>query len=236
MTGLGALSLLSGEVAYVWHPIPPWAVGHPALAYGSGALLLGLGAGLLGRQTSAIASQALTVYSLASIALVHLPDVASHPGEEVRWYNVGEVAIFTAGALVLFAAERPARLARVMFGASLLPIGLSHFVYTEATVVLVPSWIPGHLVWAYLTGVAHLAAGLALLFKVLPRLAATLESLMVSVFVLTIHLPAVARTPGDHDAWTELFVACAVGGAAALVAHSVHSSPWLETRGPGLPS
>ena len=90
---------------------------------------------------------------------------------------------------------------------------------------LVPAWLPGHLGWAYLTGAGHFSAGLAILLGIVPRLAATLEALMVSIFVLTIHVPGVLGTPRDRDQWTELFVACAIGGVAFLIAHSYRHTP-----------
>jgi hypothetical protein len=47
-----------------------------------------------------------------------------------------------------------------------------------------------------------------------------MEGLMVGLFVLTVHVPGVLRAPGDRDQWTELLVACTVGGAALLLAQA----------------
>jgi uncharacterized membrane protein YphA (DoxX/SURF4 family) len=110
-------------------------------------------------------------------------------------------------------------------------VGLSHFFYTKVTAAMVPSWLPGHVGWAYLTGAGHLAAGLSILLGVLPRLAAMLEALMVSTFVLTIHVPDVVRTPRGRGAWTELFVACFIAGAAFLVAHSCRGPTGVPAPG-----
>jgi uncharacterized membrane protein YphA (DoxX/SURF4 family) len=93
-------------------------------------------------------------------------------------------------------------------------------VYAQVTAGMVPSWLPGHLAWAYLTGAAHIAAGLAILVGVVPRLAATLEALMVSIFLLTVNTPDLVRAPGDRWQWTEVFVASAIAGVAFLVARS----------------
>jgi uncharacterized membrane protein len=205
------------------------------LAYASSALLLGCGAGLLWPRALARTSVVVALCGLSSILLVHGPRIAAQPLEEVRWFGLSEMSIIIAGAWILFARAAPApgsgfrravggepgvRRARLLFALALLPVGLSHFFYTKMTASMVPSWLPGHVGWAYLTGAGHLAAGLAILVGVLPRLAATLEALMVSIFVLTVHVPDIFRTPGGRDAWTELFVACFVAGAAFLVVRS----------------
>jgi uncharacterized membrane protein len=242
LSGLGILSLVSGDFAYVWQAIPPWVPGRPVLAYASGVLLLGCAAGLLWPRTLARASLALMLYGLASMLLLHIPRIAMQPQKEVRWFGLAEIAILVAGAWILFASAAPepasgwrravvgepgARLARLLFAVALLPIGLSHFVYTDLTASMVPGWLPGHFAWAYLTGAGHLAAALGILLGIFPRLAATLEAVMVSTFVLTIHVPGVLGAPRDRDQWTELFVACFIGGAAFLVAQSYRGTPWL---------
>jgi uncharacterized membrane protein len=238
LVGFGVLSLVTHEFAYIFQPVPPWVPGRAVLAYASGALLLGCSAGLLWPRTCARASLVLMLYGAASMLLVHVPRIAVAPLKEVLWFGLSEIAIFVAGGWILFAraatvpargwertlaSERGVRLARLLFALALLPIGLSHFVYADFTAKLVPSWLPAHFGWAYLTGGGHLAAAIGILSGIVPRLAATLEGLMVSTFVLTIHVPDLFRTPGGRDEWTELFVACAIGGVALLVAGSYGS-------------
>jgi uncharacterized membrane protein len=245
LAGLGVLGLVWGEFAYVFQPVPPWVPARTVFAYASSALLLGCGAGLLWPQTRARGALVLIFYGAASMLLLHLPRIVAEPQKEVLWFGLSEIAIVVTGAWLLFAFTAPApeagwrralvgaggaRRARLLFALALLPIGLSHFVYAEVTAKLVPSWLTGHLGWAYLTGAGHLAAGIAILVGTLPRLAALLEGLMVSIFVLTVHVPDVQRNPGGHDAWTELLVACFIGGAAFLVAHSYRGIPWLALR------
>jgi uncharacterized membrane protein len=235
LAGFGVLSLSSGDFAYLWQPVPPWLLGHPLLAYASGALLLVCGVGLLWPRTLVGSSLVLVVSGLASMLVLHAPRIARQPQIEVEWFNLGEIATIVAGAWILFASaapvpaggwrkaivgERGVRLARLLFALALPMFGLSHFVYAKVTAGMVPSWLPGHFAWAYLTGAAHIAAGLGILLGVLPRLAATLEALMVSTFLLTVNVPDLVRTPGDRLQWSEVFVAAAIGGAAFLVARS----------------
>jgi uncharacterized membrane protein len=235
LVGLGVQSLGSGDFAYVWQPVPTWVIGRPLLAYASGALLLACGAGLFWPRTLARSSLVLALYGMASMLLLHVPRIAKTPLEEAEWFGLGEIATMVAGAWILFAgaapvpasgwrhavgSERGVRLARLLFAFALPSFGLSHFVYAKTTAAMVPFWLPGHLAWAYLTGAAHIAAGLAILLGVVPRLAATLEALMVSVFLLTVNVPDLVRTRGGRWQWTELFVAAAIAGAAFVVADS----------------
>jgi uncharacterized membrane protein len=237
LAGFGVLSLVSGDFAYVWQPFPAWVGGRPVLAYASGAIVLACGAGLLWPRARTRSALVLVLTGVASMLLLHAPRVARDPLTEVEWFNLGEIATMVAGALILFASaapvptsgwqraiggERGVRIARLLFALALPAFGLSHFVYAGVTAKLVPSWLPGHLAWAYLTGAAHIAAGLGILVGVLPRLAATLEALMVSAFLLTVNVPELVRT-GRGPEWSEVFVASMIAGAAFLVARSYPS-------------
>ena len=105
--------------------------------------------------------------------------------------------------------------------AALIPIGLSHIVYVKDTADLVPAWLPFRPVWAYLTGAAHIAAGLGVLFSVVPRLAATLEAAMIGLFTLLVWIPAIAAAPTTRLPWTAFFISWVIGAAAWLVADSI---------------
>ena len=90
LAGLGVLSLGSGDFAYPWQPVPPWATGvmvRSPFAYASGALLLAGGGGLLWPRTLRRASLVLILYGTASMLLVHAPRLTLEPSKEVEWFN-----------------------------------------------------------------------------------------------------------------------------------------------------
>jgi len=95
---------------------------------------------------------------------------------------------------------------------------------------MVPAWLPAHLALAHLTGAGHIAAGVGILFGILPGLAATLEALMISAFILLLHIPGVIAAPGSRLQWTMLFVASTLAGAAWAVAGSMRSIHHLGQR------
>jgi uncharacterized membrane protein len=124
--------------------------------------------------------------------------------------------------------------ARILFGAACLVFGVSHFLYADFTAQMVPAFLPFHLPLAYITGAGHFAAGLALISGVLSRLAAVCEAAMMSLFVVLVHIPmVVAPIPADMTQlfWTMLCVACALSGAAWLLAASLKDRPWGLARG-----
>ena len=74
--------------------------------------------------------------------------------------------------------------------------------------------------WAWFTGAAHLAAGLAVLTGVKARLAALLAGAMYGSWALILHVPRVMPDIGHRPEMTNLFVAVALCGAAWIVASS----------------
>ncbi len=245
LAGLGILSLFSGDFPYVWEPVPLWVPGREVLAHLSGVLLLSCGIGLLVKRTAGPAASILAIYLLGWVLVLQAPRAAHDPGNLGMWLGVAESTVLFSGGWILFArladpqtraripfltSKRAAPWARVLFGLACLPLGLSHFVYRDATAGMIPAWIPAHLGFAYFTGACHCAAGLAVLCGVFPRLAATLEAAMISLFVLLLHIPAAAAESMSRMMWTMVFVATALAGAAWANAASLQSTAWLWTR------
>jgi uncharacterized membrane protein len=97
--------------------------------------------------------------------------------------------------------------------------GAFHFVATNVVSKLVPAWMPWHLFWAYFVGVALLAAATSIALRRHVRLSSTLLGLMHFSFIVLLHAPAAARSPGNRLAWTILLREVAfAGGAWALAA------------------
>lgn len=237
LIGLGILSLVYGDFALVWQPVPSWVPGRTALAYGSGVLMLVCGSGLLFRVTAAWAVRILFPYLIAW-ALLKVPPLVTSPQVEASWLGFGEIAMVVAGGWTLFArladlgeghflarltGDGAVRMARMLFAVWVLPVGLSHFVYLDATAHMIPKWIPFPAGWGYLTGAGHIAAGLAVLFYVIPRWAAIAEAGMIGAFTLLIWAPAIAAAPRDRMAWTAFFISWIIGAAVAVVAQNIPS-------------
>lgn len=243
LIALGLLSLGSGDFAFVWQPVPPDIPGREYIAYVSGAVILLCGVGLLIRSTAVLASFALTIYTLIWLLVLHVPHVVAAPGQEMNWGGCAEIVTLVAGSWILYTSTvathdrlyvasltgaNALRIARILFALAVPLIGLEHLIYSKPTADMVPAWLPGHLFWAYFTGAAHIAAGIAILFAVLPRLAAMLETLMMGIFTVFVWIPAVMATPTQRFAWTALLISTAITAAAWIVTDSYREAPWLS--------
>ena len=100
-------------------------------------------------------------------------------------------------------------------------------MYLDATTVLIPQWLPGHVAWAYLTGSAFIAAGLGVALGVFARLAATLSTLQMGLFGLIVWVPRVLAGTVNDFQWGEFVVTFVLTTGAWVVADSYHGEPWL---------
>lgn len=249
LLGLGILGLVYGDFALVWQPVAAWIPGRTALAYCTAALESVVALGLLFRATSAWAVRVLFP-GVILWQLLKVPDIVlggTHVGAYLSW---GETALLLAGGWTLFArladlgagspwaflsSERSVRRAQIYLGACIIPIGLSHILYHEATVDLIPQWLPDRLFFAYLTGAGQIASGLGLIFNVLPRVAAYAEAAQLWIYTLLIWVPAIVFGPntdvqavfgsggGARMPWTALLVTWFPAACALAVAQNVRS-------------
>jgi uncharacterized membrane protein len=239
MTGLGILALVYGDFAMVWQPVPAWVPGRTVLAYSSGLIMMLGGIGLLFRFTAAWAARILFPYLIIWL-LLKVPAIFAAPQMEAAWLGAGELAVLLTGGWVLFAklaglreesllafttSEKSIYFARMLFAISLIPIGLSHIVYVKETAELVPPWLTHRVWWAYLTGGGQIACGLGLLFSIVPRVAATVEACMISLFTLLVWGPAIIASPKTRLPWTAFFISCAIASAAWVVAQNIAPRP-----------
>lgn len=236
---LGALTIGLHGFAEAWQLVPKGIAWHDTLATLSGVILLAGGIALLVPQTAGQASLVLAAFLFLQL-LLKASHVVARPLIEVRWEDLSQNLIYLAGAWTIFSTLphdsgslvkfRNLRAGQILFALALPAIGLSHMLYLNLTAPLIPSWLPFHVMLAYFTGAAHIAAGIGILVGVLPRLAATLEAVMVSLFTLIVWIPIVTATPANRFDLSEICVSAAISGAAWAVAGSFCGRPWGVAR------
>jgi uncharacterized membrane protein YphA (DoxX/SURF4 family) len=150
-------------------------------------------------------------------AIVYIPEVIAAPRKPSPWGSVFELLGICGCALVIYGGPS-AKLGRIFYCIELVGFAIQHFLYAQFVATLVPSWIPGHLFWAYFVGVALCASALSILSGIYTRVAAGLLGMMFFSWVLILHLPRCFASPHTGPEWTSAFNALAMAGGALVIA------------------
>jgi uncharacterized membrane protein YphA (DoxX/SURF4 family) len=234
--GLGVMAL--GMVCLAWgnfdpgQPVPKDFPDSTALAYAAAVFMLVAGAAVEWRRTVAWGAAALTAYyAFVVVILMGGRVLLAHYAEFGAYSGVAEQLAIAAGGLIVYAtnakidaalAVRLTRVGQLAFGVCALLFGGAHFFYMNLTAPMVPKWLPPtQEFWGYVTGVAHIAAGVAILTGVQARLAAILLTVMFASFTPLVHVPMLLADPSSYMNWTENALNLALMGAAWVVADSL---------------
>jgi uncharacterized membrane protein YphA (DoxX/SURF4 family) len=249
---LAILMFAYGDFAPMGQSLPGWIPWRQTCIYASALLVLGASVGLCFSRTALAGVLTIGAYQ-AVWAVICAPPIFSQPLSIGAWYGLCEALTSLAGSWILYAllrwqsqgspmlvaGESAVRAAQILFGLACIFYGCSHFAYADYTAGMVPAWLPGQLGFAYLTGLGHLAAGIGLVVGLLPRLAATLEAIMMSLFGLLVWVPSFFAQPRPQWAtppqnqWSELVVNLVLAASAWIVVASLRNRPWgLASRLP----
>jgi uncharacterized membrane protein YphA (DoxX/SURF4 family) len=223
LCGLGLLSLFYRDFAEVWHPVPESWPDRAMLATGSGLILLASGVMLFVRRTRAWGALLAAAFIGLWALVLHLPGALAKPLVLGGWQAVAESLAMALGAFIAGREGKTGGLERIAvtaMGVCFVVFGLSHFVYAGFTTSMVPTWLPARLQLTYFTGAVHVLAGLAVIFGVRRAWAAAVEALMMTSFVLLVHIPRATGHPTDRMETTGLFIAITLSSAVWSLAAS----------------
>ena len=195
----------------------------------NGVFLILCGVSLLIDRSARIGALLLAALLLLSAVVLYGPPMLTQPKTAAD--DLFHVLAIGSAALVLASEVGPRGgwldgagvAARLCFGVCTIGHGVMHFVFFKFTADFIPAWIPAHDVFAAATGVAQIAAGLAILSGIQGRLAAALCGLMYGSWALVVHIPRAlaAQGPTVRPEWTNIVIATALSASALVVAGAI---------------
>ena len=163
---------------------------------------------------------------------------------EVFWPYFSAITIAIIGVAVIVRTELPGArgldrllpFGRVFYCASIAGFGAEHFVFTQAMTQMVPGYLPFHKFFVILCGLGLIAGALAIVTKVMDRLASLLVGIELGFFFLLLMLPNIFQQPHNRLMWALVFREGSF--SAAMLAYSGYlrhaatgRAHWLTTYG-----
>lgn len=238
MVFFGVQYLRAGSYEGGLPPVPPWAPGGVAGAYLAGALLVVAGLSMLARIKPRWGAAAIGVFFLFCVLILHTPRMHGIVYSGTDRTRAFEPLALSGAAFVLIgllhgdrdrmhsdhASDWVTPMGRWLFALSMIVFGVQHFMYAEFIATLIPTWIPVHLFWVYLTGSGMILVGVGVITRILGGLAATWLGIMFLLWFIVLHIPRSVAAMHNRDEWNSAFVALAFSGASFIVARSLRTS------------
>ncbi|MGA2848836.1 MAG: hypothetical protein ABSE46_07565 [Terracidiphilus sp.] len=217
--------------------VPAWMPGHLFWAVFVGIALIAAALSMTTGILAEMAGLGAGVMLLLFVLMIYVPNLIENPRDLavtqlLRDLSMSGGALALAGALAKNGGWRGfgwiAVIGRYFFAAGILDFGVENFLHPEyAPVVpqpdlMMPAWIPAHMVYAWLTGAILVVCGVAMLLNWRTRLAGVVVGIALFALLIFFYLPMEVVHPsieisGELD---QLAQALGMSGAALLVAGS----------------
>jgi len=189
-----------------------------------------------------LAAALLGIMIFIFVLTIHTPNLLTAPHDKVRLTLLLRDLTLSAGALAFGVSQtgtnsgfRSLRsklitVARIVIAVSIAVFGIDHFLdptfapgfpQEGPVIITMPAWIPGHVFWAYLTGVTFIGCALGLLSRRYARFAATILGIIVLVLLLFVYIPlTVAKASDVANGLNYLAIHLALAGVAFFLAEA----------------
>ena len=109
-------------------------------------------------------------------------------------------------------------LLRVIFAIPFAVFGIMHLMKADQMQGMVPSYVPGGVIWVYVIGILLIVGAAGLILNKSAQYAGYLLGGLLLIFILTIHLPSVLG--GNQNSMGSLLKDIALMGAALFIGNS----------------
>jgi uncharacterized membrane protein len=213
--------------------VPSWIPAHTFWVYLVGVALLAAALSIAVKVQSRLAATLLGAMFFSFVVLMDIPAALAEPNNRFSWTLALRELAFASGGFAFAGTQMSSKraggvpvlvtVARFCIGIAAVFYGVEHFLHpTLAPGVplekIIPEWILGRILWAYLAGAVLVVAGLCLLVNKKTRLAATCLGLMILLLVLFVYLPLLIASPADIVSVNYFFDTLMFGGAILVLA------------------
>lgn len=184
--------------------IPHWIPWHLFFAYFVGIALLSAALSIATRILAGLSGTLLGTMFCLFVVLIDLPGAMRHPHNRINWILALRELSFAGGAFAIAGFEKRSsapgsgsgliQAARYIISIAAIIYGVEHFLYPACVpgvplARIMPVWIPGRLIAAYLCGASLILCGVLILLNKHARLAAATLGAVILLIVLWIYLP-----------------------------------------------
>lgn len=113
----------------------------------------------------------------------------------------------------------PTIVARILFALPFIVLGALHLMGADKMAASVPTWLPGGVLWIYITGLAQIAGGFAIILDKMMPLASNLLALLMLVYVVLIHYPLMGSQLTQQIGLIGMLKDLGLAGGALLAGH-----------------
>ncbi len=217
--------------------VPSWMPAHVFWTYLVGVCLIAAALSIILERYSKLAATLLGIMFVLFVAMMHIPNILATHGARLFWaIGLRDISFGGGGFALAGKLSKPAlsggapwlvTLGRFVVGIAAIVFGVEDVLHP--TLVpgvpldnVTPTWIPGRLFWAYLTGAVLVASGACILVNRKAPLAATYLGIMILVLMPFVFLPILVANRSNIGEGLNLFAdTLAFGGAALVLADAI---------------
>jgi uncharacterized membrane protein len=232
-------------IKMVVNGVPSWMPGHLFWVCFVGVALIAAALSLITGFRVRLAAVLVGIMLFLFVLLIYVPNLVRNPHDRFAMALPLRDLALSGGALALAGTQEGeipglgwvAIVGRFFFAVPMVFFGIEHFFHPEFAPgvplpKLMPPWIPGHMIWAYLTGTILVVCGLTIVVNKAAHMAAAFLGVAFLLLVLLVYVPMEIVHPSIDISGELDYVAdtLAMSGASLLVAGTLANRASSRSR------